>query len=160
MCWEKKGPHPSHVLYESNVCYAVALARDQQNIMQNIVREWKWYEQQRRREKKKYVLLFSAFDPIECFYSCLLPVFIGFLYTGALLFHTKSPCSYAHTPRRFVFMCSERGSGQHTIGWIVRFTYTATSQTVTIEYSEAQFPCVYAKCDVVSSCSNQSHIAL
>lgn len=48
----------------------------------------------------------SAFDPIECFYGGLLPLFIGFLYTGALLFHTKPPVC-THTPPKRVHVQSE-----------------------------------------------------
>lgn len=115
--------------------------------------------QQRRRrmkavEKKANVCgSISAFDPIECLYALLATVFIGFLYTGALLFNAKSTCSYArtHTHRCLVLVCNERGLANFGAG--LSITYTRANATVTIERWILSLCCGRA---VLSSCSYQS----
>lgn len=152
--WDRKKRRISSNILASSVLLNVLRSRDHKT----------WCKIQRRQQRRHRInsiykkktnvcSSISAFDPIECLYALLATVFIGFLYTGALLFNTKSTCLYArtHTHRCLVLVCNERGLANFGAG--LSFTYTRANATVTIERWILSLCC---GCAVLLSCSYQS----
>lgn len=90
---------------------------------------------------KKRLLLYLRLRSNRMLLRLLAIVFIGFLYTGALLFNTKSPVS-THTPSHRVYV---HGEACPSLCWI-----EAPTQRHTTGYNRASnFLCMRIVCAVV-----------